>query len=85
MWTRIILAILAALSGFLRSLWRAARQLFHETAGAFFVLFAVMGASSAWHEWRRGSEEWLIALAVLFTLVMAGFAVASFRSAHRVR
>jgi glycerol uptake facilitator-like aquaporin len=81
----VILALLAALAEFLRTLWRVARQLFHEVTGALFVLFAVVGAASVWHEWRRGSAEWLIGLAVAFTLMMAYFALASFRSARRVR
>ena len=82
---RVIGALLAALGGFLLSLWRVLRQLFHEVAGALFVVFAVIGAAGAWREWRRDAPGWVIAVAAVFTLVMAYFAVASFRSARRVR
>ena len=82
---RLIGALLVAASSFLRTLGRVALKLFHETTGALFVVLASLGAASAWREWQRGSAEWLIGLAVGFTVVMAGFAVASFRSARRVR
>jgi glycerol uptake facilitator-like aquaporin len=82
---RLLSAIIAAVQAFLRSIWRAARQLFHEITGAFFVLFASMGAVSAWRHWQRGSEIWLIGLSLAFALMMAAFAFASFRSARRVR
>ena len=82
---RLIGALILVLSGFLRSLWRVARQLFHEMTGAFFVLFALLGAASVWREWQRGSAQWLIGLSVAFTVMMTAFAVASFRSARRVR
>ena len=82
---RLIGALILVLSGFLRSLWRVARQLFHEASGAFFLLFAVVVATSVWREWRRGSAEWLIGLSVAFTVMMTAFAIASFRSARRVR
>ena len=78
-------ALYAALAGFLRAAWRAVRQLFHEVTAAFFVLFAVIGAASVWREWQRGSSQWLLALAAGFTMMMAWFAVTSFRSARRVR
>lgn len=85
MWARLAGAVLAAAGGLGSSLWRVARQLFHEVTGALFAVFAVVGGAAIWREWRRGSAEWLIALAVVFTLAMAAFAVASFRSARRVR
>ena len=78
-------ALAMAAAGFLRTLVRITRQLFHETTGALFLLFAVVGAASAWREWRKGSDHWLVALAIGFALMMAAFAVASFRSARRVR
>jgi len=84
-WTRVIAALLAAANTFLHSLWRIARQLFHETVGALFFLFATLGGIAAWHEWQRRSPEWLIGLAIGFAAMMAAFAVASFRSARRVR
>lgn len=82
---RAIGALVVALRGFLLTLWRVTRQLFHETAGALFVVFAAVGAASAWRAWQGNSPEWLIGLSIGFTLMMAGFAVASFRSARRVR
>ena len=81
---RLIGALLAALTGFLLTVWRVLRQLFHETAGALFVVFSVVGAAGAWREWRRGAAPWVIAVAVGFTAMMAWFAVASFRSAHAI-
>ncbi len=90
MWTRPLVekmmgALAVGMGSFLRSLWRAARALFHEMSGAAFILFAIMGAISAWREWRGHSAEWLIALAIGFTVMMAVFAVSSFRRARRVR
>ncbi len=78
-------ALARAAGGFLRTLLRVARQLFHETIGALFFLFAIVGATAAWREWQKGSAQWLVGLAIGFTLMMAAFAVASFRSARRVR
>ena len=85
MWPRLIDAVLRGGAELGRSFWRVTRQIFHEVTGAFFILFAVIGGVSLWREWRRGSEEWLIALAAAFTLMMTWFAVTSFRSARRVR
>lgn len=82
---RLIAALLAALAAMLRSFWRAARQLFHEVTGAFFVLFAAIGALNAWRLWQRGSDFWALGIAAAFTLMMAAFAFAAFRSARRVR
>ena len=85
MWLRLIGALLAALSGFLVSLWCVLRQLFHEAAGALFVVFAVIGAAGVWREWQRGAAAWVLGVTVGFTVMMAWFAIASFRSARRVR
>lgn len=85
MWLRLIGALVEAAAGFFRLLGRAARQLFHETTGALFALFAMLGALSAWREWQRGAAEWLVCLVAGFTLMMGAFAVAAFRSARRVR
>lgn len=84
MWLRLIGALVVALGGFFTSLWRALRQLFHETAGALFVVFAVIGAAGSWREWQRGAATWVLAVTVGFTLMMAWFAIASFRSARRI-
>jgi hypothetical protein len=78
-------ALLAALAAFFRSFWRVIRQLFHEVTGAFFLLFAALGGASAWHHWQRGSDLWIFGIALAFTLMMAAFAFASFRSARRTR
>lgn len=82
---RVIVALLAALSTFLASAWKAARQLFHETTGALFGVLALAGAVGIWREWQRGSAAWVIGVSIGFTAMMASFAVASFRSARRVR
>ncbi len=82
---RIIAALFAALAAFLRAVVRVVRQLFHEVAGAFFLLFAVIGGVNTWKHWQRGSELWVFGIALAFTLMMAAFAFASFRSARRVR
>lgn len=78
-------ALAQAAGGFVRVLLRIARQLFHETTGALFFTFAIAGAVTAWRQWQKGRAQWLVALAIGFTLMMAAFAVASFRSARRVR
>ena len=78
-------ALVAALMAFVRSIWRVVRQLFHEVTGAFFLLFAVLGGVSAWRHWQRGSDLWIFGMALAFTLMMAAFAVAAFRSARRAR
>ena len=83
--TPVLTAFLTAITGFLRVVWRAARQLFHEMTGALFTLFAALGGVTAWREWQKGSARWILAVAVLFTLAMAFFALTSFLRARRVR
>lgn len=78
-------ALGAAAGTLLRTLLRVARQLFHEVTGSLFVLFAVIGSVSAWRTWEKGAAQWKVGLAIGFALMMAAFAVASFRSARRVR
>ena len=78
-------ALARAAGGFLRTLLRIARQLFHETTGALFFAFAILGATAAWREWQNGSAQWQVAVSIGFSLMMVAFAVAAFRSAHRVR
>jgi glycerol uptake facilitator-like aquaporin len=82
---QLFYALARAASSFLGTALRMARQLFHETTGALFVTFAVVGATAAWREWHKGSAQWLVGVAVGFALMMTAFAVASFRSARRVR
>ncbi len=78
-------ALASAAGPFLRTLWRIARQLFHETTGALFIVFTAVGAASAWREWHKGSAPWLVAVPLGFAVLMVIFAVAAFRSARRVR
>jgi glycerol uptake facilitator-like aquaporin len=89
---RVLVALWRAIQTFLETLWRVTRQLFHEVAGAAFLLLSLSGAISTWRYWKArppgapaGSELWSVGLAVSFTLMMAAFSVASFRSARRVR
>ena len=86
---RFFVALWRAIQTFLATLWRVARQLFHETAGALFLLLAAAGALSTWRYWKQmtpgTSGPWTVALAASFTGMMAYFALASFRSARRVR
>ncbi len=69
----------------LRAWWKVARQLFHETTGALFGLFAVSGGMAAWRQWNHARIPWLIGLTVFYSVLMAIFCIASFRSARRVR
>jgi hypothetical protein len=66
-------------------LWRAARQLFHEMAGALFAIFAMFGAMSAWRQWKNHPVPWVIAFALVYAVMMAGFSFLAFRSARRIR
>jgi hypothetical protein len=66
-------------------LWRAARQFFHEATGALFALFAVYGATAAWRQWKHRPVAWLIGFAVVYAVVMAGFACGAFCRARRIR
>ncbi len=78
-------ALARAAGSFARTAARIARQLFHETTGALFFLFALVGAVAAWREWQKGSAQWLVGVTIAFAVMMAAFAVASFRSARRIR
>ena len=78
-------ALWAAIQAFFRSVWRAIRQLFHEITGVFFLLFALIGAAGTWREWHKGTQGWQMAVPVVFTVMMAFFAVSAFLSARRVR
>jgi len=66
-------------------LWRAARQLFYETTGALFGLFAVYGAVAAWRQRNARPVSWLAGFAIAYAVMMAAFAFGSFRRARRVR
>lgn len=69
----------------LPTLWRVARQLFHEVTGALFVLFAGFGTVAAWKQWKQRPTIWLVGFAIAYALMMTVFAVGSFRRARRVR
>jgi hypothetical protein len=71
--------------GFFRALWRAARQVFHETIGAVFFLVALIWANGALRYWRQGAHHWEWRTSAGMALMMALFGLASFRAARRVR
>jgi hypothetical protein len=71
--------------GFFRALWRAARQVFHETVGAVFFILALMWMNAAVRYWRQHSSNWELTTSVGVALVMAVFGFMSFRAARRVR
>jgi hypothetical protein len=68
-----------------RVLWRVTRELFHETTGAFFGLFAILGVVIAWREWKHGQVVWIMVVAIAYAIMMAAFAFGAFRRARRVR
>jgi hypothetical protein len=70
--------------GFFGRLWRALRQLFHETTGAMFAILAFVALSSAFRAWQNGVARWLVALPIAYAIMMIYFSVTSFRSARRV-
>jgi hypothetical protein len=78
-------SLFAAARHFLRVLWKAVRELFHEVTGALFFLIALAGIQSAWRAWQRGSGQWLIAVSAGYALLMIFFGVLSFRDSRRVR
>jgi hypothetical protein len=75
----------AAARQFLRVLWRAARQLFHETTGTLFFLIAVAALQSAWRVWHNGASRVMLGVSAGYAALMILFGVLSFRDARRVR
>jgi hypothetical protein len=71
--------------GFWRSLWIAARAVFHETTGALFYLLALSWTSATVRLWMSGAKPWVCAACGSFGLVLVGFGFSSFRMAKRVR
>jgi len=71
--------------GFFRVLWRAARQVFHETTGALFFLLALSWTNAALRQWRQRSATWILATCAGFAVAMIIFGLISFRAARRVR
>jgi hypothetical protein len=70
---------------FLRALWKAARELFHEAAGTFFAVFAFSGVIAIWRQWNQLRIPWLLAATAAYTLMMLYFSITSFLNARRVR
>jgi hypothetical protein len=77
LWQSIMIAV--------RVIWRVTRQVFHETTGVFFAIFALYGAIAAWREWKYHPTYWIIGFAVLYAAMMAAFAFFAFRRARRIR
>ena len=71
--------------GFFRTLWRAARQVFHETIGALFFILALTWMNAALRYWRQHAANWEWGTSVGVAVVMVIFGFLSFRSARRVR
>ena len=68
-----------------RALSRVARQVFHEFAGAMFIIFAAYGVFAAWRQWKTRPVLWLIGFAIVYALMMTIFGLVSFRRARRVQ
>jgi len=81
---RLVSALVPAAGAFLRALGRAAHQLLHEVAGAFFAVFAVIGAVSVWQAWQRSSPGWMLGVSIAFAVMMGYFSATSFWKAYRV-
>jgi hypothetical protein len=71
--------------GFFRVLWRAIRQLFHESTGAAFVILALFWTTAGVREWMHGAATWTWGAIGVFALLFASFGVSSFLAARRVR
>lgn len=69
----------------LRVFWKLARQLFHETIGVLFGIFAVYAGVAWWKQTHVPGGAWMARLALGYAVMMAIFSVISFRSARRVR
>jgi hypothetical protein len=72
-------------SGFVATLWRVIRQIFHESTGAIFLILALFWTLAALRQWKQGGETWAWGALGGFALVFAGFGLSSFRAARRVR
>jgi hypothetical protein len=82
---RILPALWKSFRVTLGTMWRVARQFFHEATGAMFGFFALYGALAAWRQWRNRPALWLMCFTIAYTVMMAAFAFVSFRRARRVR
>lgn len=79
------ISIIGIVREFFRILWRAARQLFHETTGTLFFLIALAALQSAWRVWHNGASHWMLGISASYAALMVLFGVLSFRDARRVR
>ena len=79
------MSLFAAARNFLRVLWKAARELFHEVTGTLFFLIALSAIQSAWRAWHRGAGQWLVGVSAGYAVLMILFGVLSFRDSRRVR
>jgi hypothetical protein len=79
------MSIFDLVRNFLRVIWRAARELFHEVTGALFFILAVSAIQSAWRAWQRGAGQWLVGVGAGYAVLMILFGVLSFRDSRRVR
>jgi hypothetical protein len=79
------MGLYATARNFLRVLWRAARELFHEVAGVLFFVLALAAAQATWRAWHRGAGHWLVGMTAVYALLMILFGFLSFRDSRRVR
>ena len=79
------MGIYATARNFLRLLWRAARELFHEVAGAVFFVLALAAGQATWRAWQRGAGHVLVGMTGAYALLMVVFGFLSFRDSRRVR
>jgi hypothetical protein len=77
-----LVALWLGVRAFLRTVWRALTQLFHQVTGVFFLAFAAIGVAALVREWQRWPRGKLIA-AGLFTAVFAWFTVSAFWKARK--
>ena len=77
--------LLKAVGIFCRTLWRVARQLFHEVTGAAFAMFSFCGVMAAWRSHQARQQGWILALPLAYAVMMAIFAMSAYRSSRRVQ
>ena len=75
----------AGIRNFLRVLWRAARELFHEVTGTLFFLIALSAIQATWRAWHRGAGQLMVGVTGGYALLMILFGILSFRDSRRVR
>ncbi len=81
---RVFNAAAAAAQTTFQTFGRVLHLLWLEVTGLFFILFAVAGATAAWHEYHKtGIVSSKVGAAVCFSVVFAWFGVSSFWRARR--